>query len=331
MSNFLSRDSQILAKDIVVIDGFSSTGKSLIGPIFGYLERSEQWQIDDFYEYIAILNYLGEVSSKSLSAIIKVKADKLLYNLYIGRGVNFRATDLSSPYYDNLQDLYLQRLKKEEGDSASEEILKCNPILPLNIHCMFGYSRALFDGFDDRLKLYILMLRDPFFLIDAWHKGGWVNRVCLANREFNLCIKFHNNSIPWYALEYADKYLVCTDFEKAMLTVYNLYIRIFKMYESLNHQEKDKIIIVFFDEYKSNPEGYIDRICHILNTKKSDKFQYIMEKLSLPRKDKDKDVTTLKNFSNAYKEEISEEFYNLMKNLESEYLNFYSKNIFIDE
>jgi len=38
MSNFLSRDSQILAKDIVLIDGFSSSGKSLIGPIFGYLE-----------------------------------------------------------------------------------------------------------------------------------------------------------------------------------------------------------------------------------------------------------------------------------------------------
>jgi hypothetical protein len=51
---------------------------------------------------------------------------------------------------------------------------------------------------------------------------------------------------------------------------------------------------LFFDEYKTDLEKYIDRIFHILITEKSDNFQYILEKLSLPRKDKD--VTTLKNF-----------------------------------
>jgi hypothetical protein len=70
MSSILSRDSQILAKNIVLIDGFSALGESLIGPIFGYLERSEQWQVDDFYEYIAVLNYLGEISSELLTYCI---------------------------------------------------------------------------------------------------------------------------------------------------------------------------------------------------------------------------------------------------------------------
>ena len=330
MSIFLGRDSQSLAKDIVLIDGFSSSGKSLIGPIFGYLERSEQWQVDDFYEYISILNYLGEVSSESLSALIKVNADKLLYNLSLGRNVNFRATDLSSPYYDNLQDLYLQRLNKKEGDSVSKEIIKYNPILPLNIHNMFGYSRALFDGFGDRLKLYIIMLRDPFVLIGEWHNRGWVNRLGSDNREFTLCINYNGNSIPWYALEYADQYLMSTDFEKAILTVYNLYNRIFKMYRNLTPKEKKKIMVIFFEDFELYPEGYINKICHTLNTKKSENFQYILQKLSLPKKNKAKELPSLKIFSNKHKKEIPENIYSLLQDLESDYLKFNSEIICSD-
>ncbi|MEO1943074.1 MAG: hypothetical protein ABGY11_02130, partial [Candidatus Thioglobus sp.] len=72
-----------------MIDGFSDSGKSLVAAIFGYLDRSEQWQVNEIYEYISILNYIGEISDNSTSVILNIEADKHLYNLMIGRNVNF--------------------------------------------------------------------------------------------------------------------------------------------------------------------------------------------------------------------------------------------------
>jgi hypothetical protein len=66
-----------------------------------------------------------------------------------------------------------------------------------------------------------------------------------TDREFTLCIEFSNNSIPWHTLEYADKYVMSTDFEKSMLTIYNLYSKIIQMYKSLNSKGKNKNTVVF--------------------------------------------------------------------------------------
>ncbi len=117
----ISRKKQNIANNIVIIDGFSSSGKSLIAPIFGYLDRAEQWKLNEFYEYIATLDYFGDISRKSATALINIEADKDLYNSMIGRNVNFRNSDQTSPFYDGLYDRYLSRTKKNEGEQNYEE------------------------------------------------------------------------------------------------------------------------------------------------------------------------------------------------------------------
>ena len=58
-SLYLSRNNQIMAKNIVLIDGFSSSGKTLVAPTISHLKRSEQWQLNEIYENISIVIFFS--------------------------------------------------------------------------------------------------------------------------------------------------------------------------------------------------------------------------------------------------------------------------------
>ena len=160
--NFSIRKNLTLRKRLVLVDGFSGSGKSLICSILSHLPDAEQWQMDYFYEKVSVLNYLHKLQFKSAKALCEVMSDESIYNLFIGRNVNFRASDISSPLRNELKEKYLTRLKKPDKVTAIREIIKINPILILHIHYIFGYSKFLIDVFWDNLKLYLIVLRNPF-------------------------------------------------------------------------------------------------------------------------------------------------------------------------
>ena len=76
------------------------------------MENVENWQIDYSYEQLATLHYLEKISEDSISAILKTRSDELIYNLFIGRNVNFRKTDMTSPYANFMEERYIKRLEE---------------------------------------------------------------------------------------------------------------------------------------------------------------------------------------------------------------------------
>ena len=319
----LSRENQLLASKIVLIDGFSSSGKSLLCSTICSLDKAENWQIDYSYEQLATLYYLEKISIDSVRSILETRSDELIYNLFIGRNVNFRKTDLTSPYFNNQENKYIQRLDAKEGDEAVDKILRTKPILPLHIHFIFGYSNILLRAFHNKLTLYVVMLRDPFYLISRWDEGKWVNRMGIDNRDFRLCINYKNNIIPWYAKEYASEYIEANDAEKCFLTIYNLYKRIFSMYENLNQEDRKKVMMIFFDEFVRKPDDYVNKICKILNTTRSKDFQNFMNKSNLPRKTKNQ-ITSIDEFKNKYSKKLRPHFLDLSLDLNDNYIKFYN-------
>jgi len=323
-SYFLSRKKQSLAENIVLIDGFSSSGKSLVSAIFGYLERSEQWQMDDTCEHVSILNYLNEISNESAQGFILSKIDKLLYNLSIGRYVNFRKLDQSSPYFDGLEEKYKNRLLEKDTEKVIRKIKETKPILPIHLHFIFGYNNLLFDVFGDKLKLYLIVLRNPFYLIDRWHDGMWVNRICNNDREFNLCLKYEDEEIPWYTIDYASKYIKASEIEKSILTIFNFFTRVFDMYEKQTIYNKKKIMIVNFEDFISKPNFFVDNFCKILSTKRNDSFNQIMKKLTLPREQNENEIN-YKSFIEKYQISLSNEYIEILDKLNFRYESFKEK------
>jgi len=326
-SDSLSRNNQGLAENIVLFDGFSGSGKALVSPIVSYLERGEKCQFNELFETMATLTYLGVIPDKDASVLLNIEADKTIYNLMIGRNVNFRKTDASSPYFDGVEDMYLNRLKVKDGNSVVNTIISNAPILSIHIHYMFGYSDFLFNTFGDKLKAYIILLRNPFYLIERWFDDGWPNRLCKDNRDLQLCIKHNGIEIPWYASEYANEYTTSSDIEKCILTVFNLYIRIFKMYNNLSCKNRKKVQLIVFENFAVDPEPYIDKLCLMLNTKRKSDFFKIKEILSLPRKSSSVHSLSLVEFIEKYKSNISNKNITKLFILDEEYKKFVENSV----
>jgi hypothetical protein len=324
MKTILSRNNT-LASNFIMIDGFSSSGKSLILSILSYIDRIEQPQIDYFYEHLAVLNYQEKISLESMRAILQIRSDQLLYDLFIGRNVNFRTSDVTSPFSNGSEEKYIKRLKVSDGDNIKKKILKTNPILPLHIHYVYGYSNIFLEAFQNKSLLYIIMLRDPFYLIKEWDKGNWVKGMSEDERNLHLCLNYNNKIIPWFAKEYASEYIKANDLEKAILTVYQLYKRIFSMYNNSKRKEKEKILIVFFEDFINHPNLYIDQICKKIKTKRSKNFNAKIKKLSLPR-DKKNLITTFKQFKSKHSKSISPKYNKMIADLNTLYLDFYFSN-----
>lgn len=322
MDSHLQRDSQLLASKIILIDGFSSSGKSLVCPLITALNKVENWQIDYSYEQIAILYYQDKISINSVRAIYNTRTDELIYNLFLSRNINFRKTDMTSPFFIENEDKYLKRLDKKEGNDVVKEIQQIEPIIPLHIHYIFGYTDILLKAFRNKLSLYIIMLRDPLYLVCTWDKDNWVNRIGTDNRDYHLTLNYKNKIIPWFAKEYANEYIKANDTEKSILTIYNLYKRIFSMYECLNFDEKQKIMIIFFDEFINHPMDYVDKICQSLNTTKSQDFDKMMSMLSLPRS-KQESVMTIEKFMIEKSKKISPYYKKISIELYEMYNEFY--------
>ena len=325
---FLSRKNLNISKRIVLIDGFSGTGKSLLGSTLSHLPNAEQWQIDYFYEQIAILNYTHQLPFQAAKALCETKSDETIYNLFIGRNVNFRATDHASPLNNELKKKYTDRLKKKDKSYALKEILKANPVLILNIHYIFGYSKILLDIFHKNLKLYMLVLRDPFFLIDYWYSGNLSSNRGKNKLDFGLCIETNNKLLPWYTREYANIYLKSNNFEKSILTITELYKRIVKMYDNLNYKEKKKIQIIFFDDYLNNPDEYMNIISKKLGCKRDKKFNAIFKKsiLRSEKNDNNKKIINFNVFEKKYSNKISSKYKKILLNLNTLYDKFYLNN-----
>jgi hypothetical protein len=295
--------------------------------------------IVEFYKTLSIPKayYESEIQEPKFSKKIKSKTPIILLQgvtpeqheritLFdnIGRNVNFRSTDPSSPFFYKLEKKYLKRLNKKDKVYAYNEILKKNPIVISNIHYIFGYSKLLLNAFDKRLSMYILMLRDPFYLIDKWHKGNWPIRRAKDILDFGLCIKFKNKIIPWYAKEYATKYIKANNFEKSILTVYEYYKHVFQMFKNLKKKERKKMQLIFFEDFVNFPQKYNQKLFEKLKLGKEKNFNKILTKL-VP-KQKYSCVTTFNFFNKKYSKIISPRYKKIIIELNNKYLDFFKKN-----
>ena len=97
-------------KKIIFIDGLPGSGKSLVAPIISSLNKNDLWTMNHIYEYIIFLFFKKKISLDAAKSLLKLYADLDIYNLSLGRNVNFRAFDDSSVQ----KNLFLRQIKKRQ-------------------------------------------------------------------------------------------------------------------------------------------------------------------------------------------------------------------------
>lgn len=322
---------QNLLEDLVVVDGMSTAGKSMIAPIISSLERSELWRVNYLNDYIPTISALGRMDRDVASALLNIMADVDIYNLMISRDTNFRPTDDSSVQKNMLLERYHERLSVKDGEEIKHKILSEKPILTIMVHYLFGNSELLFSAFGEKLKLYIIMVRHPLWLVENWYNAAWHDRIGRDEREFQLCCDIDGNIVPWFAAKYADEYMQLPPLARTIKAISALLNDFNAQYEKLNEQDKSKVMFIPFELIATNPWPFLNRIMASLCTKATVKTNEIMEKMDVPRKlDKGEFKTKKVEFEKlALREHLTESSSRLMEIICREYEQKYLEGMIL--
>ena len=145
MNNIEFVRNNIIAKEVVLIDGAPRSAKSLLGQIIGSFHRVEIERMEPFIESIPILFHYNKISQDAATVLLKREVDIKLYDSMISRNTNFRFADRTSIFKDTNTFKYLKRLFKNEGKDVLNRIHQKKPIFQLMTHDMLQKSDIFFN------------------------------------------------------------------------------------------------------------------------------------------------------------------------------------------
>lgn len=282
ISNELVRDN-ILTQELILLDGIGRSGKAMMGQIMSSFKRVEMLRLDFLdFDYIHHLYRLKKITFDAAKAMLNIAADMMLYNLMIGRSVNYRFSDLSSIYKSHNPDRYIMRSTLAEGKEVIDRIKKEKPILQEEVHDGLKMAQFFFDVFEDRLKI-VYMYRDPVYIIDSWIRRNFGERIGVDPIEFHLTYKWKGKVVPVLAFGWEDDYLSISPIDRIVGMVdYNFRTNL-EGYKKLPLDLKERVLIIEFDKFIMDPMPIVKKAAEFLNTEVTSGTNDILIRERCPR------------------------------------------------
>jgi len=263
------------SNDIVVVDGLWGSGKSLLGPIVSSFSGMSAFRIDPSYEFLCVARATGKISHDAFDFLIKTNSDLGYYHNLIGREVNFRPTDDSGVWKQKQGWRYLSRLASKGGDSVVEVAQTRNMGYLLMTHIITAVSQPLFDVLSPRLNL-ITIERNPLFMVNHWADYlSNFNRM----REGTVSYSSRGLKIPWFAIEWSDEFVECSNLERALLAITRCTVE--QNLALSNLAFKEKAMQIRFDDLLFAPDKSIQDISRFLDRNPSRNTQRQLRGLGL--------------------------------------------------
>jgi len=277
--NNLSRTENLVEK-VVLIDGYSASGKSLLQQLVQSFEGVEKFEMSHIFKDISLLNYLGKMTDDAARSFINIYADNFLYSSMISRNTNFRPYDDSSVFKNYRKFKQIARLFYRDGDKVIERIRDDKPVLSIMTHFGLCSSRAIFEAFQERLT-YLSVVRHPVYILDHWSK--YIGRFCKDKREFSFCYEESNGkSYPWFVSEWKESYDQLNNMEKAIRTILHMDKITSQTVESFN--QEFKIVTIPFEKFLTHTDDYIEVIEKAIGRSQTNLTKNFLTNHNLPSK-----------------------------------------------
>jgi len=278
----LHREINLIEK-IVLVDGLSRTGKSMLGPIFASFEQVEIERVEAIFEYIPFLDSIRKIERDAAVELLLLEADTKLYESRIGRNTNFRIADHSGVFNNPFKWEYFKRLFQKGTTAVVNDVRKNKTIFQVQTHDVLGIIDPYFDAFDN--KIYILeMVRDPIDLIYSWFQRGWGHRFTSDPLSFTLTIKTESGIAPWYDMLIDYRYNSLKPMDRIIMIIDALQQRSLKKYNELGNNRKRQILWIVFEDFVTKPEESLLRIESFVGTKRTKYTRQAMKKANCPRR-----------------------------------------------
>lgn len=297
--------------DVIVVDGFWGSGKSLLSPIMQCLQNVELYKINPIYEYLSILDNFNKISNDSSKFLLNRYLLMDQYNNLIGREINTKIIDDTS-IFKNLNTLkYLKRIfNYKKNEEVLDEANKRNIALNLMTHNIVLTPNLFFQNIKNLKFIYIL--RNPVYIFDHFYNA--MQRFD-QERELELSILYKENNIPWFWNYDPNEYIKLSWADRTAMIINDQYKTVKKNLENLTKFKN--FLILDFDDIVLNTNKSMKTIEQFTKRKFGKKINRTLKKLKIPRNNLSSGtgqfVKNVKGFKNLSEEENLERLMNLIK------------------
>jgi len=265
---------------IVFVDGLPGCGKTLISSIISSFERVELLSYLYEVEHTCGLFHLDQLDLNSSASMITLATDLKIYNMSMGRDLNFRKEDLSSAYQSINPQKYIDRLSGPGDKEIIDIIYQNKAIFNFAVHNLLPYSQPIWSSLGSR-ALFLNILRHPVYMITQ-QTLNW-NNILDDIRYFTVAFDFEGQDLPYFLKDLKRKFVKCNSFEKSVFFI-EMHNRNLQRFLKKNQYHKDNILTIPFERFVLNPDIWIDKLLSLLGTEKSDLFAETLNRQNIPRK-----------------------------------------------
>lgn len=266
-----------LAKDIIILDGLTGTGKTMLSPLIASLKNVQNPRFEYMLEYLLISAKLGKLEKDAATALLNLLADVKFYDGLISREVNFRPSDLSSVFANKKFIKYFLQLFSRDGVAVEAIIKKDPPKLFFITHQILTCLEQLKGAFGERLKI-VQMVRHPLYLIDHWM--SYIDMHGNSERDFTVWLDNQDTPpAPWWTALWRDEYGKMEKIEKVLKSIKTLMDPVYRCVETSD----DSVLIIPFEKFVLEPDAYIKQLEQFISAEVTNHTRSVMKDQRLPR------------------------------------------------
>ena len=266
----------------VVVDAQAFSGKGLIGPILGSFARMEIMREGGFTQLFSILYDLGKITRDAAVVLMKTEADSLLIDSLIGRNTNFRVKDSSSVWHNPNPWQYFRRVLFADKTPLLERIENDRPIFQYQTHGQLANFELYYEAFGERLRM-VEMIRHPVDLIGKWVRRGYGELFGANPLQMTLCVRYHEQDVPYLALGWEDIYLSASPVERAIRMIESQWNQNYNTYKSIPAMMKEQILIIPFEDLVQHPKPYLSSLEQFIKSNMTRHTSRILRRENCPR------------------------------------------------
>jgi hypothetical protein len=246
----------LVAPAVVLVDGLTRSGKSLLGPILSSFERVEIERMEPDLEWIGDMWHLQKIERDAAVTFLRLAVNRLFYEGLIARNTNFRFGDHSSVWRSPARWRYFKRLIVGERLPLAERVGRERPIFQNMVHHQLMNFSLYEDAFGDRLRM-VEMIRDPVDLIDSWmrkRKGELIGSDPLISMVF---VRWDRRDLPWYASGWEEQYLASTPLDRVVLLIARKWRLSIDTFRVLTPSQREHLFLVPLEDFVQRPDAYV--------------------------------------------------------------------------
>lgn len=270
-----------LAEKIVIVDGLPGCGKTMLSPIIAALDRVEKLSYSYEVELICQLFYLKKIEYDAAVTMLRLLTDLKLYNLMMGREVNFRPSDLSSVFHDARLLRYIKRIFQKGDEAVPDRIKQEKPVLHLATHRILNISEPVFSALEDRV-FFVEVVRHPLYMLKQQMFN--MERILSSPRHFTLYFAYKGGQLPYFTYGWEELFMSSNSVEKAIYEIEKLTAATEIMRKKITDKYKGKFLTIPFEKFVVNPQAYMEQIESGLGSKVTMTTRRAMKRQNVPRK-----------------------------------------------